>query len=230
MMLKTASLPQALTLSLLLHLAVLLSLHVRAGYPAGAAIPGPLRLTLMPVAAMASLSAAPAPAATAKAVKVAATAAAPLAASAEPVSLAPEIEPAPMAPQAAAASELGDAATVEAIPADALVGAGDEAESLGWNMYLPARLLDGPSLPLDEILLPEPDEVEPAQGIVAEAEIKVYVNEQGEVDAVEVVRAEPPGVLEDMARAAFMDARFQPGMQNGRAVRHYKRIVINRVL
>ncbi|MGL6070812.1 energy transducer TonB [Craterilacuibacter sp.] len=227
-MLKTAGLPQALTLSLLLHLAVLLCLPARTGLPFSAAVPGPLRLNIPPPVAVAALPPAPSSVVTAKAPAAPLLAPSPEPAPlmAEPDSVAANTAPVVLADEEAATS----APDAVAMPVSTLAEVADEAESLGWEVYLPARLLDGPSLPLEEILLPEPDEAEPDQGVVAEAEIKVYVNEQGEVDAVEVVRAEPPGVLDDIARAAFIAARFAPGMQHGRPVRHYKRIVINRVL
>jgi TonB family protein len=49
--------------------------------------------------------------------------------------------------------------------------------------------------------------------------IWLYVNEQGSVDAVDIVEAEPPGEFEEATVQAFKDARFRPGYQNGTAVR-----------
>ena len=39
------------------------------------------------------------------------------------------------------------------------------------------------------------------------------------VDDVSVVEAEPPGVFEGDARRAFLGARFNPALKDGRAVK-----------
>jgi TonB family protein len=49
--------------------------------------------------------------------------------------------------------------------------------------------------------------------------LRLYIGATGEVDKVDVVRAEPAGYFEGAAARAFGAARFTPGMKNGRAVR-----------
>jgi TonB family protein len=49
--------------------------------------------------------------------------------------------------------------------------------------------------------------------------LRLLINERGTVDEVTVVRAEPIGVFEKSALAAFRGARFSPGMRYGAAVK-----------
>ena len=49
--------------------------------------------------------------------------------------------------------------------------------------------------------------------------LRLYVGEQGEVDKITVVSAEPPGVFEESAVEAFFAARFIPGRKGGVPVR-----------
>jgi protein TonB len=49
--------------------------------------------------------------------------------------------------------------------------------------------------------------------------IRVYINETGTVDDVEVVNANPPGIFDDSAITAFRAARFTPGMKGHKAVK-----------
>jgi protein TonB len=49
--------------------------------------------------------------------------------------------------------------------------------------------------------------------------LQLLINERGSVDEVAVVRAEPSGVFEKSALAAFDSARFSPGILFGAAVK-----------
>jgi len=49
--------------------------------------------------------------------------------------------------------------------------------------------------------------------------IRLYINEQGSVDAVDITDAEPAGEFEQATVQAFKEARFRPGYKNGTAVR-----------
>jgi TonB family protein len=49
--------------------------------------------------------------------------------------------------------------------------------------------------------------------------IRLYINEEGSVDAVDVIEAEPAGEFEQATVQAFKEARFRPGYKNGTAVR-----------
>jgi protein TonB len=49
----------------------------------------------------------------------------------------------------------------------------------------------------------------------------VKIDDLGRVRSVEVVEAQPPGMFDEAAMAAFRDARFQPAMKDGRPVRYH---------
>jgi protein TonB len=48
---------------------------------------------------------------------------------------------------------------------------------------------------------------------------RLYIDESGRTDKVEIVRAEPSGVFEEAVEHAFRAARFTPAMKDGRPVR-----------
>jgi periplasmic protein TonB len=50
--------------------------------------------------------------------------------------------------------------------------------------------------------------------------LMLKIDELGRVQAAEVVEAIPPGVFDEAALAAFREARFQPALKDGRAVRY----------
>lgn len=49
--------------------------------------------------------------------------------------------------------------------------------------------------------------------------VRLYIGEDGEVEKVDVVTAEPPGYFEDATARAFLASRFSPGLKNGRPVK-----------
>ncbi len=73
------------------------------------------------------------------------------------------------------------------------------------------RLQSGP-MPLSEI---EPVYPERAGSIQGKVVLTVYINEQGKVDEVVIVRAFPEGLFEAAAVEAFAKAQFSPGKQLG---------------
>jgi len=56
-------------------------------------------------------------------------------------------------------------------------------------------------------------------GIEGFVTLKLLIDESGAVREVSLVDAQPPGVFEDSAVAAFRTARFLPGQRNGRPVK-----------
>jgi protein TonB len=56
-------------------------------------------------------------------------------------------------------------------------------------------------------------------GLSGKVVVRLYINEQGGVDRVETVRANPPGYFEQSAARAFRTARFTPGRKGKQAVR-----------
>lgn len=82
--------------------------------------------------------------------------------------------------------------------------------------YYTASQLDRSPVPLQEIAPEYPGEAKIPKGLVA---LRVRINERGDVDDVTLLRAEPEGVFERSALAAFASARFSPGVLDGVAVR-----------
>lgn len=57
--------------------------------------------------------------------------------------------------------------------------------------------------------------------------VRLYIGEDGRVEKVDVLAAEPPGYFEDAAARAFLAARFSPGMKNGRPVKVQMTLEVN---
>lgn len=49
--------------------------------------------------------------------------------------------------------------------------------------------------------------------------IRLFIDERGSVERVDVLRSEPKGYFEASAQRAFLAARFTPGMKSGKPVR-----------
>lgn len=88
--------------------------------------------------------------------------------------------------------------------------------------YYPASELTERPLPLAYIQPGFPVGA-PATGRV---KIRLYINQEGSVDAVDVTEAEPPGEFEEATVQAFKEARFRPGYKNGAAVRSELALVV----
>ncbi len=93
-------------------------------------------------------------------------------------------------------------------------GTGNSASAgvLAAPRYYPASRLDRAPVPLSEIAPEYPGEAGMRKGLVA---LRVRINDRGGVDEVAVLRAEPEGLFERSALAAFSAARFSPGALNG---------------
>lgn len=57
--------------------------------------------------------------------------------------------------------------------------------------------------------------------------VRLYIGEDGGVEKVDVVSAEPPGYFEDATVRAFLASRFSPGMKHGRPVRVQMTLEVN---
>lgn len=135
-----------------------------------------------------------------------------------PVPTAPEPVPEPV-PQAVAEPRLSVAEASEPL---AQLMAPDSLLWQGWPGYLPSSELDHATAPQSD---PDLSALERADG-EARVEVKVYINEAGGVDGVELVSSQPAGRYDDAVRAAFAALRFEPGLRRGRPVRYFKRIVV----
>jgi TonB family protein len=66
---------------------------------------------------------------------------------------------------------------------------------------------------------PEYPEAAARRFLSGKVQVRLYIDESGAVERVEVLNAEPPGYFEAATVAAFRASRFSPGMKNGRAVK-----------
>lgn len=82
--------------------------------------------------------------------------------------------------------------------------------------YYLASELERPPSPLQAVEAENPVESGSREGFVV---LRLLINERGSVDEVAVVRAEPSGVFEKSALAAFGSAQFSPGILFGAAVK-----------
>lgn len=82
--------------------------------------------------------------------------------------------------------------------------------------YFRAAELDRRPTPVTDILPEFPREAAVRTGRVR---VRVLINEQGIPDQVVILKAEPAGVFDESARAAFGTARYSPGMAGGVAVK-----------
>lgn len=57
--------------------------------------------------------------------------------------------------------------------------------------------------------------------------MRVFINESGEIDSVDVVAADPPNVFEDAALTAILATHFAPAIKEGKRVKSQKLIEVN---
>jgi len=84
------------------------------------------------------------------------------------------------------------------------------------SRYFLASELQQQPVPLQSVEPQAPAESGTREGYVR---LRVLINERGDVDEVSVVHAEPAGVYEKSAIAAFANAKFSPGVRFGAAVK-----------
>lgn len=97
-----------------------------------------------------------------------------------------------------------------------------DVQQLGVDVYYAARQVDVVALEQMPIVLLAPyglgmDDVD--------VTLRVYINEQGTVDAVQLVSAQPAGVEQPLIEV-FRQARFYPAVRDGRAVKSFKLVRI----
>lgn len=63
--------------------------------------------------------------------------------------------------------------------------------------------------------------------LYGKVKLRVYVNEEGNIDSVDVVEATPPGIFETAALKALLSGKFSPAEKDGRKVKNQKLIEIN---
>ncbi|NWK76429.1 energy transducer TonB [Aquitalea sp. LB_tupeE] len=97
-----------------------------------------------------------------------------------------------------------------------------DAQEWGVDVYYAARQVDVVALEQMPIVLVAPyglgmDDVD--------VTLRVYINEQGTVDAVQLLSAQPAGVEQPLIEV-FRQARFYPAVREGRAVKSFKLVRI----
>ncbi|WP_374422247.1 hypothetical protein [Chromobacterium sp.] len=146
---------------------------------------------------------------------------APVAAEALPPTEA-EAKPEPE-PQPSASAPAGEPSSAASAPlAEAAEPGEDVPQRLGLDLYYPASQLEQVATPLRPIELPD---LSYLTGVTIRIELRVYINEQGGVDAVQSFSAQPAG-SEQALIERFRHVEFSPGRKDGIAVKSYKRILI----
>lgn len=100
----------------------------------------------------------------------------------------------------------------------ALQAAAAEPAASASSPYYPVRELDvRPGITKN--VKPEYPEAAARRSLSGKVVIRLYIDEKGSVERVEMLRADPPGYFERSAERAFRAAHFTPGMKGGRAVK-----------
>jgi protein TonB len=84
--------------------------------------------------------------------------------------------------------------------------------------WYPAKQVDVHPIALAQIK-PDYPEQAAARGVEGSVVLLLLIDQAGAVKEASVVEANPEGVFDDSAQAAFRDARFAPAQKNGRAVK-----------
>lgn len=133
----------------------------------------------------------------------------------------------PPAPESAAV-DIAAPAQPSGEPVPAATGIGEESEPSALpevEMPVPDELTWYPARQLDVLPIAQVEvearypEGAAADDIGGEVTLLLLVDELGQVRERSVVEADPPGVFEEAALAAFGDVQFAPAMKNGRRVR-----------
>ena len=123
------------------------------------------------------------------------------------------VQPAQAPPKPAAAPVVRPAPSRATGAARAAVSAG---ATLPKPHYYRASELTERPLPLHAI---EPIVPADAVALTGRLKLRVYINEHGSVDAVDIVEADPADEFEEAVVQAFSEARFRPGHKDGAAVK-----------
>lgn len=152
----------------------------------------------------------------------------------EQAEFAPPAEPAPTAPLLAPSEAESALPAIEtesspaaspAVPKN-LAGAPVEAPSPPRAAitspvdlaYYSTREVDVPPRAIRDIVPVYPEDAD-RDGLSGTVRLQLKLEADGRVSEVEVIGADPPGLFEASARAAFADARFTPAYRGGKPVR-----------
>lgn len=92
--------------------------------------------------------------------------------------------------------------------------------------YYEVHELDSVPAPRQEIvpLYPPAALASRLSGLV---QLEMYIDEAGEIQSVQVLRATTPGIFDQAALDAFRGQPFSPGTRNGQPVRTHLRLIVN---
>lgn len=118
-------------------------------------------------------------------------------------------------------------------PASLVVSAAAPPAVLNWWQYaapdfgyLSARDLDLQPEPLerDDFL----DELgQQAPKVAGQVRVRIYINESGGVDRLEILEATPPGLFEAVTMQMLYPLRFSSAQKDGRPVKSFKEVVLD---
>jgi protein TonB len=138
----------------------------------------------------------------------------------------------PAAPQPSAAEDVQSAAAQEprtrasrAADADAPRGSAAQPGATLAPRYLTSREVDVPAVPIEQppLIYPEDPYIWKLPGRVR---VRVFIGEDGRVEALELVSAHPPGHFEEAALDAARRLRYAPARLAGLPVRSQKVIEV----
>jgi len=130
--------------------------------------------------------------------------------------------PAPARHASAASPQAPDAAKKVEPPSTAQSSPGPSGVMPVPRYYLSSELEQRPT-PLKPIDPEYPVALQSQKHVVV---LQLFINEQGSVDEVKVLGADPDGAFEQSARGAFAKARFSPGLRDGAPVRAQMKIEV----
>lgn len=122
-----------------------------------------------------------------------------------------EIEASPAAPPAVPENVAGAPAEAPSPPVAAITSPVDLA-------YYSTREVDVPPRAMRDIVPVYPEDAD-RDGLSGTVRLQLKLEADGRVSEVEVIGADPPGLFEASARAAFAEARFTPAYRGGKPVR-----------
>jgi protein TonB len=224
---------RALTLSLCLHLGILVLVHPSPGSSTPRTVVISARLdTAEPETIVARAATPSLPSEAPQAPPVAATApelqplALPPRESPTPFPPTPASLPAPASPAAPASASPAPVAATAATAPPSPANVGPTSPSalpslpLGIDTtWYQARQVDSHPRAMGRIEPAYPEEARRGN-VEGSLKLMVKIDDLGRVISVEVVEARPPGIFDRAALDAFRDARFQPAMKDGRPVRY----------
>ncbi len=92
--------------------------------------------------------------------------------------------------------------------------------------YFSAKEIDTPAEAINDVLLRYPPEAY-EKGVSGEVKLRIWINERGEVDKLEIVDSKPTDVFDAAAIEAAKQLRYSPAIKDGTPVKSFKTAVIS---